>query len=645
MSDVFISYARSTASHAQAVAEALRALGYSVWWDDELPSHRAYGDVIEEQLRSARAVVVIWSAEAVKSQWVRSEADRAREGDKLVQLSVDNTRLPMPFDQIQCADLAAWSGDLEAPGWRKVLASLADLIQLAPSPPAAGEARAPRAADQPVLAVLAFDNLSNDPDLAYFSDGVSAEIQQTVGRTAELKVIARASSFQFRGADKAVRHVASALNATHILDGSVRRSGARVRIATELIACADETSLWSERFDRDLSDVFALQDEIAAAVAQALKIAFAPAPKAGSIDPAAYDLYLRASDRSIDTSVSDRIGMFEQVTALAPNYAPGWAWLAYYRSRGFDPSTAGDVGLPITRPGAKEAAARALSLDPRSSVAFTALAWLEPYAQYAKREALLRKAVDAAPNDPHALATLGHLLDQVGRTKEAAAWAAKAHELAPLDSVAAASVATVAVREGRYEEGQRLYDEFRERWPGWGFVVPSLAWAVYAGDWARFDSLSNRAEAAGYTAMEATRRVIELGRAVREKDAGHLALRLASLEANLAETGAPRLDWLTTVVLLGGKEQAFSVIERASYATLFEEGSANPGGAYTAAIMFDQVVNAEMMRDVRFVGLCAKMGLCDYWIETAQWPDCAALVDYDFRAECRRLAHTTTAAS
>lgn len=314
--------------------------------------------------------------------------------------------------------------------------------------------------------------------------------------------------------------------------------------------------------------------------------------------------------------------------------------MAYYRSRGFDTSTAGDVGLPIIRPGAKEAAARALSLDARSSVAFTALAWLEPYAQYAKREALLRKAVDAAPNDPHALATLGHLLDQVGRIKEAAAWAAKAHELAPLDSVAAATVATMAVREGRYEEGQRLYDEFRERWPGWGFVVPSLAWAVYAGDWARFDSLSKLAEAAGYTAMEATRRVIELGRAVREKDAGHLAPRLAGLEANLAETGAPRLDWLTTVVLLGGKEQAFSVIERASYANLFEEGSANPGGAYTPAIMFDQVVNAEMMRDVRFVGLCAKMGLCTYWVETDCWPDCADVGLYDFKAECRRLART-----
>ena len=111
-----------------AVAEALRALGYGVWRDDELPAHRAYAEVIEERLKAAKAVVVIWSAEAAKSQWVQSEADRARADRKLVQLSVDGARLPMPFDRIQCADLAGWTGDPDAPGWRKVVASVADLV-------------------------------------------------------------------------------------------------------------------------------------------------------------------------------------------------------------------------------------------------------------------------------------------------------------------------------------------------------------------------------------------------------------------------------------------------------------------------------------------------------------------------------------
>ena len=99
MSEVFISYARSTAARAQQIADGLRALGYGVWRDDELPAHRSYADVIEERLKAAKAVVVVWSAEAVKSEWVRSEADRARADHKLVQLTVDGFPPPMPFDQ------------------------------------------------------------------------------------------------------------------------------------------------------------------------------------------------------------------------------------------------------------------------------------------------------------------------------------------------------------------------------------------------------------------------------------------------------------------------------------------------------------------------------------------------------------------
>jgi len=272
MSDVFISYARSTAVQANAAAKALRAAGYSVWLDEDLPAHRPYASEIEAQLKAARAALVIWSAEAVTSEWVRSEADRARAEHKLVQAAIDATPLPMPFDQIQCADLAGWTGHPDQPGWRKVMSSIAELtarapaLQVLPTTPAV-----------PLLAILAFDNLSGDADLAYFSDGVSEEILETVERGSSLKVIARSSSFQFRGPDKAVRKVANDLGATHLLDGSVRRAGSRVRISAQLVDCASGTSLWSNRIEGDLEDVFALQDHIAQAVAEALKTVFAPA--------------------------------------------------------------------------------------------------------------------------------------------------------------------------------------------------------------------------------------------------------------------------------------------------------------------------------------------------------------------------------
>src|SRR5260221_1916475 len=120
MSEVSTSYRRSTAREADAVARALRALGYSVWRDDELPAHISYADAIATELAGAYAAVVIWSAEAVRSQWVRSEADRARVDGKLVQITLGEASPPMPFDQIQCADLTGWRGGLDHAGWRKV---------------------------------------------------------------------------------------------------------------------------------------------------------------------------------------------------------------------------------------------------------------------------------------------------------------------------------------------------------------------------------------------------------------------------------------------------------------------------------------------------------------------------------------------
>src|SRR5207248_7880793 len=119
--------ARSDEAQAKRVADALRAQGHNVWRDDELPAHRGYAEVIEERLRGAKAVVVLWSAEAAKSQWVRSEADAARQLGTLVQATIDDSVPPMPFDQIQCAELSGWGGDANARAWRKLTGSVAAL--------------------------------------------------------------------------------------------------------------------------------------------------------------------------------------------------------------------------------------------------------------------------------------------------------------------------------------------------------------------------------------------------------------------------------------------------------------------------------------------------------------------------------------
>jgi adenylate cyclase len=364
MSDVFISYARSTAAQAEQVAQALRAGGYNVWRDDELPAHRAYADVIEERLALAKAVVVIWSAEAARSEWVRSEAERARADRKLVQLTVDGARLPMPFDQIQCADLNGWTGDAEAPGWRKVVGSIADLT--AGKSPVAAPAT-PAARKQSVC-VLPFANMSGDAEQEYFSDGISEDIITDLSKVSALFVIARNTAFTFKGKSVDVPTIARQLGVGHVLEGSVRKAGGRVRITAQLIDAATGGHVWAERYDRDLTDIFALQDEISEAIVGALKLKLLPQEKQaierrGTDNIEAYNLYLMARQEFVTGNVGDSrreeavLRLCGRALELDPAYAQAWSMTAMAQwSLRYNRGKAGDDGMA--------AAERALALDP-----------------------------------------------------------------------------------------------------------------------------------------------------------------------------------------------------------------------------------------------------------------------------------------
>ena len=324
MSHVFISYARSTARQAQQVATLLRGLGHKVWLDDAIPAHRAYGDVIEERLREARAVVVIWSAEAAKSEWVRSEADRARAERKLVQLTVDGAALPMPFDQIQCVGLAGWRGDPEAPGWEKVAESVAELLG---RPTPAPEADQPRSAPTPTGTPLTFSvSIAPfaDPTGAAagddFTDGLVAEIATALARFQVLRIV----------------DAGPASVARYLLEGSVRRAGARVRINVQLRDALRGERVWAERFDDALEDPFALQDDVANAVAGRVEAAILAYETRGIASRpveslSAHELWLRAREavrRAGLEQVEEIEALGERAVALEPEYGPGLALLA-----------------------------------------------------------------------------------------------------------------------------------------------------------------------------------------------------------------------------------------------------------------------------------------------------------------------------
>jgi adenylate cyclase len=398
MADVFVSYARTDEATADSVANALRAEGFAVWRDDQLPAHRAYADVIEERLHSAKAVVVLWSAEAARSQWVRAEADSARNAGILVQAALDGVIPPLPFNQIQCADLGGWDGTSETPGWRKLKDSLRVLVGAPKS--SAGER--PRRGKLCVC-VLPFQNMSGDSEQEYFSDGISEDITTDLSQISSLGVVARNTAFTFKGQSVDVEEVARKLGVSHVLEGSVRKAGGRVRINAQLIDGATGEHVWAERYDRELEDIFAIQDEISKAIVGALKLKLLPEEKKaieqrGTTSAEAYNLYLLARQYWVTGNHGDprREERVMRICAKAvqvdPYYAQAWALLALAQSSlryNFDRDV--DDGFA--------AAHSALSIDPTVGEAYCAkVRRLAEQGRLEEAEVEIEKALRVAPD-------------------------------------------------------------------------------------------------------------------------------------------------------------------------------------------------------------------------------------------------------
>ena len=437
MTDVFVSYARPDEPQAKRVAEALQVLGYQVWRDDELPAHRAYAEVIEERLKNAKAVVVLWSAEAAKSQWVRAEADAAREAGTLVQVSVDGALPPMPFNQIQCADLRGWDGDADASPWRRVEGSVAALVQGSEPVKREGPASAMRARRQ-AICVLPFVNMSGDAEQEYFSDGISEDITTDLSKISALSVVARNTAFTFKGQSVDVCDIARKLGISHVLEGSVRKAGGRVRITAQLIDGASGDHVWAERYDRDLDDIFAIQDEISKAIVDALKVKLLPGEKKaieqrGTTSAEAYDLYLMARQYWItgnhgDVRREERvIRICSRAVEIDPNYARAWALmsigLANYRY-GFNKGS--EDGL--------RAAERALALDSSLPEPHAAIArGMRERREFDQAISEIEKGLRLDPDSWEANKEAARLYMQLRRISEAAAHFEKAVSVVDTD--------------------------------------------------------------------------------------------------------------------------------------------------------------------------------------------------------------------
>ena len=492
---------------------------------------------------------------------------------------------------------------------------------------ASGASTARRASD-PMLAILPFDKLTDDREMDYFSDGISEEILQAMARTFDLKVIGRSSSFQFRGKDKSIARVASELSASHVLDGSVQRRGERVRITASLIECGGQTTVWSARYDRELSDVFALQDEIAAMVASALHLVFAPAGGARNIDPAAHDLYLRARSLVLlPPHAEECIRLLKVVVGRAPDFAAAWATLSMAIATSAR-QLAGPEGLAPLRDEAIAAAERASALDPGSGLPFVARALMEPFSHIAQREALLNAALAVAPTDSVVLKHAADFACTVGRTREAFELISRAQEIDPLNHAIAEVAAEKMADLGMLRESYAAYAAARARWPDfeWAVAAPLLI-AANLRDWVTAEPLIGIASAIDGRDSRFVLATVELLKAplpvLRE-------WMMATVERQLARSGSVDLRVPMFLYSAGLKEEAFEAVARSSFDYLRK---ASPERIFVDGIIFG-VTNVPMRKDPRFIDLCGRLGLCGYWIASGRWPDCVAEAApfYDFKA-------------
>jgi TolB-like protein len=289
------------------------------------------------------------------------------------------------------------------------------------------------------IAVLPFANLSDEREQEFFSDGMTDEIMTALARVQSLSVVARESAFQYKGERNDMRAVGQALNAQYLINGSVRRAGNRVRITAQLVRSNDGVGLWTDNYDRELTDIFAIQEDIAQAIAGALRVPLGLQQGENlisnrSISPESYEQYLRAKAlvraRGL-MPLTDAAALLEQVVARDANYAPAWALLslAYSVRLTFDP-TINDYGslaemrriVDATVPKAEAAARRAIQLDASLADGYSSLGLVERvHGNLLQAEELYLKALALDPGNPDALHLQGRLLSDVARLKDALA--------------------------------------------------------------------------------------------------------------------------------------------------------------------------------------------------------------------------------
>jgi TolB-like protein len=493
------------------------------------------------------------------------------------------------------------------------------------------------------IAVLPFANMSGDASQEFFSDGITEEINAALTKVPDLDVVARTSAFEFKGQNRNVRAVGEALGATHLIEGSVRKAGNRVRITAQLVRADNGLNLWSENYDRELTDIFSIQEQIAQAIAVALRVPLGLQPgdslvRSRTKDEASYEDYLRAralmrargGDALVGVAdgtrglarLTEATKLLESVVARDPDFAPAHALLAYGHGLVpvFHPAyTSGTVEevrsvVAANFPKAETAARRAIELDSKTADGHMALGLVQAHqGKYVAASELFARALALDPENPDTLHVYSGILADLGYVKQAIALRQRLAELEPLVTIFRLSSVRIVQAGGQIDAAIAMYPAPRDG----GSVIVARMYAEI-GRYNEAADLVERAPRATRSGSDALQ--------VRGADNAEAAARLLRTARTAAASPQtlPRLGELGWVYLYVGAPDR--VLE-------WYEDTLRAGYRGAQIVRLWGPPYAGLRKTERFKAFVREAGFVDYW-RAKGWPDlCRPVRADDFVCE------------
>ena len=635
MAAVFLSYDREDAAKAGSLAVALEKAGHSVWWDRHIKGGAQYSKEIEEALKRAEAVLVLWSKHSVDSDWVRDEAAAGRNSGRLVPISLDQCEPPLGFRQYQTIDLSRWSGRGKPPSLQDILAAI-DHLGGQQDPPEKATVTALRRATiflhaRSVLIVVLI--LAAVGALFVWRPwGVSSlplvsvkpADEGPLARSLANDLFIKLGSLQTAEAD-ALRLVEPGSETepdfTFKVGTMAATGGSQANV---VLVDGVGALLWSREFTQPGGNPADLRQQIAYSAGQVLRCATeALAPGHPELEPSVLSLYLKGcADLSATADTRLAIPTFRTVTEKAPRFAGGWAKLLIAELEAFKATGASDLALQQEM---RRHVAEARKVNPELAETYLVQSWLQTPRPIFGWMRFADEALEKEPDNAAILVNHATGLGHVGRIREAVEDARRASKIEPLSPGARQTLITFLGDSGAYEAARRELNEAERLWPGASNILQARYWFEYNyGDPIKALAIIESGRL-GFLPSPAHRSFLQ---ARSDSNPANIALAIAEARNDYEREGGPyRL--IQTLAAFGRKNEAIEVLL-----------SANPKTSFGIISIFFRRPSLKMVRhDPRFMAIARRYGLVDYWTATGRWPDFCFEPDlpYDCKAEAAKL--------